>query len=405
MATYKVIQDIEAEDKLVGPLSLRQFIYAIIVAVSGFVVFKLVVSGVFWLGIPFIPIMILFAVLAAPFGRDQSSEIWLLAKIRFLLIPRKRVWDQAGAKELVTITAPKVVERHLTKEMSQTEVRSRLQALANTIDSRGWAVKNVNISMLTRQAYATQPKASDRLVDPSSMPQEVPAYEITAADDIMDEQNNPTAQMLDKMIQSSTKQRKQQLMEQMQHGAVTTTPVPAPTPIANTNPGPAATPAAQAPATSQAAAPPPPDYWFMNEGSGQAPTDLKPGYATFGHNPLVAPGIQTAPNSNPWVGPEEQALLDRLHSEQAATGIAPNTSHLKVVKPLSVQKQEAEAARLQAQKQTAEKAAMKAAADRAKLEELTRLARSNDLSVQTISHEANRPKTDQDNNEVVVNLH
>ena len=28
MATYKVIQDIEAEDKLIGPLTLRQFIYA-----------------------------------------------------------------------------------------------------------------------------------------------------------------------------------------------------------------------------------------------------------------------------------------------------------------------------------------------------------------------------------------
>ena len=34
MATYKVIQDIEAEDKLVGPLTLRQFIYAGIAAIN-----------------------------------------------------------------------------------------------------------------------------------------------------------------------------------------------------------------------------------------------------------------------------------------------------------------------------------------------------------------------------------
>ncbi len=30
MATYKVLQDIEAEDKILGPLSLRQFIYGLI---------------------------------------------------------------------------------------------------------------------------------------------------------------------------------------------------------------------------------------------------------------------------------------------------------------------------------------------------------------------------------------
>lgn len=33
MAVYKVLQDIEAEDKLIGPLTLRQFIYAAIGAI------------------------------------------------------------------------------------------------------------------------------------------------------------------------------------------------------------------------------------------------------------------------------------------------------------------------------------------------------------------------------------
>jgi len=32
MATYKVPQDVEADDKLIGPFSFRQFIYLIIVA-------------------------------------------------------------------------------------------------------------------------------------------------------------------------------------------------------------------------------------------------------------------------------------------------------------------------------------------------------------------------------------
>ena len=73
MATYKVIQDIEAEDKLLGPLTLRQFIYAIIVFVSGFIAFKLAFVA-WWLVIPFLPHMILFSVLAAPFGHDHRHH-------------------------------------------------------------------------------------------------------------------------------------------------------------------------------------------------------------------------------------------------------------------------------------------------------------------------------------------
>jgi hypothetical protein len=155
MGTYKVIQDIEAEDKLLGPLSLRQFIYAVIVIVSLFIGFRLLTAPstiAKAMTVILIPHTIFFAVLAAPFGHDQSNEIWLLAKVRFFFKPRKRIWDQTGMKELVTITAPKVVEKQLTKDFSREEARNRLQALANTLDTRGWAVKNVGVNMFNQPA-------------------------------------------------------------------------------------------------------------------------------------------------------------------------------------------------------------------------------------------------------------
>ena len=148
MGTYKVIQDIEAEDKLLGPLTLRQFVYAIIVIVSLFIGFKLVTGpGVAkYFAVLLIPQIVFFAVLAAPFGHDQSNEVWLLAKIRFFFKPRVRIWDQTGMKELVTITAPKKIEKQLTKDFSRDEARNRLKALANTLDTRGWAVKSADFS-------------------------------------------------------------------------------------------------------------------------------------------------------------------------------------------------------------------------------------------------------------------
>ena len=146
MATYKVIQDIEAEDKLIGWMSPRQTIYAAIVVVSLGIGFVLVTKAAWWLAIPLIPHTLLFTVLAGPFGGDQPTELWLLAKIQFALKPRKRIWNQSGISEMVTITVPKKIEKHLTDGLSQTEVKSRLKALATTIDSRGWAVKNININ-------------------------------------------------------------------------------------------------------------------------------------------------------------------------------------------------------------------------------------------------------------------
>ena len=116
MATYKVIQDIEAEDKLIGPFGIRQFIYLVIVAVSLFIGFRLAVVAWF-LVIPLIPHTVFFALLALPFGGEQPTETWLLAKIRFAIKPRIRIWDQSGARELVTITVPKKVEKVLTKNM------------------------------------------------------------------------------------------------------------------------------------------------------------------------------------------------------------------------------------------------------------------------------------------------
>jgi hypothetical protein len=243
MGTYKVIQDIEAEDKLLGPLSLRQFIYAIIVFALGFVAFTLGKINPL-LALPLLFPMGLFGLLAAPFGRDQSSEVWLLAKIRFSFKPRRRIWDQAGVKDYVTITVPKKIEHRLTDGLDQTQVKSRLKALAETLDSRGWAVKNATMSAgiyaapMYSQAFGGQSiqqgVGSDRLVSSNTL-QNIPtiASDVTDADDVLDETYNPTAQKLGVMIEQSEQARRQNLINTMQQA---TPPVTATTTIATQQP-------------------------------------------------------------------------------------------------------------------------------------------------------------------------
>ncbi|MBL8160174.1 PrgI family protein [Candidatus Saccharibacteria bacterium] len=147
MAVYKVPQDVEAEDKLVGPFTFRQFIYMLIVAGAGGLSFMFIQAPI---PLPFfsfitIPIGLAFLMLALPLRKDQPMEIYLLAILRFMLKPKRRIWSTDGVPATVMIDAPKVVEQHLTKDFDGTEAAHRLDYLAKIVDTRGWAAKGVDI--------------------------------------------------------------------------------------------------------------------------------------------------------------------------------------------------------------------------------------------------------------------
>lgn len=401
MATYKVIQDIEAEDKLIGPFGIRQFIYLIIVFVSAFIIFKLVMVAWF-LAIPLLPHTIFFALLALPFGGDQPTETWLLAKIRFSLKPRRRVWDQSGVQNLVTITAPKKEEKVLVHDMTEGEIRSRLQALANTIDSRGWAIKNVNVNMFTPAYAGAAGQSSDRLVDIGAV-QQVPDYAVTPMDDMLDEQNNPRAQNLDRMISASSKAHREQIVNQMKHANAAgnqNTPSPGTTqPPSNTAPTPAS-------ATGQQ-----PDYWFLNQGS--ATNTPSPGFSRAPASTIVTPDpaaiqqqssglplMPLAPHSGPLT---EEELLDKIHAEKQKK--PKHHSNLKVIKTLEEQQEEERLAEIEASKKAASQIPeppMTPAPD----PDIIELARNDDLNVETVARQAKKSKEqDLPDGEVVINLH
>ncbi|HEU4914139.1 MAG TPA: PrgI family protein [Candidatus Saccharimonadales bacterium] len=393
MATYKVLQDIEAEDKLIGPLTLRQFIYALVGALNGYLTFVVITKGVPFMAIIFIPLTLICAFFSWPWSRDQPTEVWALAKIRFMVKPRKRIWNQSGIKELVTITAPKRIEQILTNGLSENEVQSRLKALADTIDSRGWAIKNVNVSMYGQPAMIMNAPSSDRLINVASLPQPVPTVDVRAADDMLDVQNNPVAQQFDTMIAASAKAHRQQIMERMQAQAASPAPVapPAPAPTLNT------------PTANNN------NYWFLNQPSQMAPT-VPQDTVTF-NTQVVAPG--TTPANLPVTAanptPDEESFIKKLKNEPA---FSPNMhGHLHVIQPLSAQGGQTQQTPVQGTRQpqttvTAQAAASQPAPkvtqqpDAAILD----LARNDDLNVATIAREANKRK-EPPQDEVVISLH
>jgi hypothetical protein len=204
MAVYKVPQDVEAEDKLIGPFSFRQFIYLIIALVSiaiGWGLGQLFIP----LAIIPLPIVILFGALALPLKKDQPMEIYLAAIISFYLKPRRRLWQPDGIQSLVEVIAPKVVEIQRAKSLSQTEAEKRLSYLADLVDTRGWSVRGVG------------PPA------PNSPMQNDAYYAAQQTQDILDDTSN-VAQSIDSMISKADTKRHQEMMQKMRQEQPVTIP-------------------------------------------------------------------------------------------------------------------------------------------------------------------------------------
>jgi hypothetical protein len=140
MASYKVPQDVEADDKLIGPFSFRQFIYLIIVALAGVLAWGLAQLFIGLAIIP-LPVIVFFGALALPLRKDQPMEIYMAAMVSFYLKPRQRLWDPEGIETLIEVTAPKVTEVRRIKDLSQNEAVQRLSYLSNLVDSGGWSIR------------------------------------------------------------------------------------------------------------------------------------------------------------------------------------------------------------------------------------------------------------------------
>lgn len=168
MATYKVPQDVEADDKLIGPFSFRQFIY-LIGATLG-VAMAWALSQIF-IGLVIIPLpfVLLFGALALPLRKDQPMEIYLAAMVKFFFKPRLRLWQPEGQVNLVTIIAPRTDEHHVTlKDFTADEAQQRLSYLAQVIDTQGWAsrgVTNTALASLNDTITAEASTANDILDD------------------------------------------------------------------------------------------------------------------------------------------------------------------------------------------------------------------------------------------------
>lgn len=161
MAQYKVPQDVEADDKLIGPFSFRQFVYLLIVAglialaVALFQILPVLVI------IP-IPFILLFAALALPLKKDQPMETYLAAVISYYLKPHNRVWTPGQRESTIDISAPKAVDdEDKSRNITGEEVTHRLSFLADIVDSGGRSINSMGMSQVKEDLVMEANNTSD----------------------------------------------------------------------------------------------------------------------------------------------------------------------------------------------------------------------------------------------------
>ena len=287
MAHYKVPQDVEAEDKLLGPFTFRQFIYLLIAAagIAGawglFQLFPLLAL------IP-LPFVFFFGVLALPLKKDQPMETYLAAIISFYFKPNRRIWTAGQRESTIKIIAPKKAEKSRTRNLTEEEASHRLSFLASIIDTEGYAIRG-----------------------DSSMKDEY-AAEADTIEDVLDA-DNP---VIDRIIEQEQTERKQELIAQMRTAINRTdnliaapsanTPIAAPSPIlpAPSLPQPQATPTTinQQLQPQQTLQPQPtfqPQQTFQPQPFSQSSTPLQPSY------PSPQPQSAQSQSSQPAINPPD----------------------------------------------------------------------------------------------------
>ncbi len=305
MAVYKVPQDVEAEDKLVGPFTFRQSVYMGIAVGAGGLTFLFIRAPI---PFPFfaaltVPVMIGFLVLALPLRKDQPMEIYLMAILRFMLKPKRRIWSTDGVPVSVIVDAPKVVEQHLTKDFTGDEASDRLSYLAKIVDSRGWAAKGIDIP--------NGPSLSSAVLN-----------EAESTVDVLDE-DAQVAKSFDMLLarqkevsRNAARQTMQGIALRMPGGA----PLPlAPTPMVSNIPPPS--PYAPPPATSV------PGSQLLQYLPSQAPTARQaPQMSVI---PNEAPSIAAAPTFTP--------MAQSIATPDMTQTVAPAILNLANNKDLSIQ--------------------------------------------------------------------
>lgn len=133
---FEVPQNIDLEDKILGPMTLRSFLILLFGALIVYSIFF--IPGISKTVAIIIAIPLAIAVLLITFVKvqDQPFTQFFMNLIYFSLRPQKRIWNSEDIKPGVTIKnqTQKEEGHHAQKVVSH----GQIEKLAQIVDTKGW---------------------------------------------------------------------------------------------------------------------------------------------------------------------------------------------------------------------------------------------------------------------------
>lgn len=130
---YSVPQFVDVEDKIIGPLTLKQFLILLAGGLVEFFYYSLFKMGILFFLLT-LPTAIFFVYLS--FGKFNGRPVLsnMGSVIKFMKTPKYRVFEKTGEQSLPI--NKKVVEKSTQKEAARGNVGSQLKRLAYILDQK-----------------------------------------------------------------------------------------------------------------------------------------------------------------------------------------------------------------------------------------------------------------------------
>lgn len=128
---FKVPQNVRREDKIVGPLTLKQMI---ICAIGGSIAYAIYISlAPYYIWITWLPPVAIVTIITIAFAfvrpLDLSFTKWILLWIEFSLLPQKRSWRKSSAEIQIPLESKSRQQKKSKKEQEAEHIEEKQEKM------------------------------------------------------------------------------------------------------------------------------------------------------------------------------------------------------------------------------------------------------------------------------------
>jgi hypothetical protein len=136
---FKVPQNIDLEDKIVGPLTLIQFVYCLVGGLVCYIIYQLLPTHLGIVLLFDIPIALVALAMAFLKIQDQPLSHFITAGIQYMNRPKTRFWMRLGFIPSPIYQAPIEVKKEASVTPKRKIEKSDLEKLAYSLDTKPMA--------------------------------------------------------------------------------------------------------------------------------------------------------------------------------------------------------------------------------------------------------------------------